>query len=113
MLNRYKFVSLLGVAVASMPLPGVANADGLRSISIQSADLDLTSDAGRAALQDRVRGAINEVCVTGGWGSGLEAQKVTDACRQKVLAQVTPQIEATVKAAQSRQVASRIPVSAH
>jgi UrcA family protein len=114
MLNRYKIVTLLGVAVAITLLSGVANADSLRSVSVKSADLDLTSDAGRAALQDRVRGAVNEVCVMRDWGSGLDAQKATDACRQKVLAQVTAQVDAKVKAAQSRQFANRnIAVSAH
>lgn len=112
MLNRHKIVTLLSVAMVSTLLSGVGHADSLHSVSVKSADLDLTSDAGRAALQDRVRGAVNEVCVARDFGSGLDAQRATDACRQKVMAQVSLQVEATVKAAQSRQFANRdIPVS--
>ena len=55
MLNRTKIITLLGMAVVSTLLSGVANADSLRSVSIKSVDLDLTSDAGRTALQDRVQ----------------------------------------------------------
>ena len=68
----------------------------------------------KTEYQDRIRGAVNEVCSVQGWGSGLDAQRAAEACKVKVSANTSPQVEALVKAAQSRQVASRdIAVTAH
>jgi len=107
-------LKLLTAGAIAVALSSTVHAEGLRSITVHAQDLDLASDAGRAALQLRIRGAVNEVCKVEGWGSGLDAQRVAEACRAKVSADAAPQIEAVVKAAQSRQVASRdISVTAH
>ncbi|MBV9549938.1 MAG: UrcA family protein [Alphaproteobacteria bacterium] len=102
-------------AVAATFLSSAAHAADARSITVTAADLNLASDAGRERLTERVRGAVNEVCLVSDWGAGIDAQRAMESCRQKTLASVTPQVEAMVQAAQSRRVATNgdVSVTAH
>lgn len=63
----------IGTAVAAtLSFAGIsasANAQDriIRSVEVQYADLDLTSEGGKEALQNRLRGAVRTVC--GGYDS--------------------------------------------
>jgi UrcA family protein len=76
-----------------------------RSLQVPAGDLDLSSPAGRAALDTRLRAAVREVCTVSDWGPGLDAQRHAEACGQKALAASAVQVEILVKAARSRQLA--------
>jgi UrcA family protein len=107
-------LKLLTAGVAAVALSSTVHAQAGRSVTIHSQDLDLASDGGRLALQERVRGAVNEVCKVEGWGAGLDAQRAAEACKARLSAATARQVEALLKADRERQVASRdIAAGAH
>jgi len=107
-------LNLTAAAVVAVTLSSTVHAEAGRSVTIHAQDLDLASDGGRLALQERVRGAVNEVCRVQGWGAGLDAQRAAESCKAKVSATAALQVEALLKSGKERQVASRdIAVSAH
>jgi UrcA family protein len=107
-------IKLLAAGAIAVTLSSTVHAQGPRSVTIHAQDLDLVSDAGRAVLQERIRGAANEVCRVEGWGAGLDALRAAEACKARVSANTGAQVEALLKAAQSRRLASRdISVTAH
>lgn len=62
---------------------------------VSYADLDLTSDAGKASLHRRVLLAIGEVC-GGDYSSPLAAQAATKACKRHALASAQRQMTVAV-----------------
>lgn len=71
MLTTRTFAALAASALALVSAPAmageaalIANEDGSRSMEISYADLNLTSDAGVAALDKRINRAIAKVCKT-------------------------------------------------
>src|SRR5579862_5286090 len=60
-------VALLGLLGSAQALAG----DGMRSVKVGYADLDLSTQAGAATLYSRIRGAARQVC-------GYEGSTFTD-----------------------------------
>jgi UrcA family protein len=94
---------LLAGVLGLVSLPAMAGE--ARSLKVAAADLDLSGEAGRAVLADRIRGAVREVCTVSDWGAGLDAERQMQVCSQKAFAAATPQVEALVKASQAGRVA--------
>jgi len=85
---RSTFLALAAAAAASLAAPAVAQGD---SVTIGYGDLNLASQAGRAALNQRIDGAARQLC---GESSPLELKRVAlgRTCRAGVLADARAQL---------------------
>lgn len=81
-MNRI-FLSLL--PLAALASPATAQAD-LETRVVAVADLDLASDAGRAALDQRLTRAVIEVCGAAS-DADLAGKNDVRACRERTLAE--------------------------
>lgn len=111
--RRSTLLSLLGAAVlgaVATATPASAHATTSRSITVHSADLDLTSDAGTTTLDRRIRGAANRVC--GMSGAFMLREKMdAAACRTAAIAGASAQVQLAVAAArQGRDYAANVTV---
>jgi UrcA family protein len=87
-MSRSTFLALAAAAAATLASPAVAQAE---SVTIGYGDLNLTSQAGRAALDQRIDGAARQLC---GESSPLELKRVAlgRTCRAGVLADARAQL---------------------
>ena len=87
-MSRSTFLALAAAAAATLAAPAVAQGD---SVTIGYGDLNLTSQAGRTALDQRIDGAARQLC---GGASPLELKRVAlgRACRAGVLADARAQL---------------------
>jgi len=85
---RSTFLALAAAAAATLATPALARAD---SVTIDYGDLNLTSQAGRAALDQRIDGAARQLC---GEAAPLELKRVAlgRTCRAGVLADARAQL---------------------
>ena len=85
---RSTFLALAAAAAAAIATPAAAQAD---SITIGYGDLNLASQAGRAALDQRIDGAAQQLC---GTYSPLELKMaaLNRTCRAGVLAEARAQL---------------------
>jgi UrcA family protein len=98
-MSRFTVLLLAGLAGATAAAaPAIAG--DVRSIHVSAQDLDLSAPAGRAALEDRIRGAVREVCTVSDWGPGLDAQRHAETCAAQALAATRPQVEALLRTRQ-------------
>jgi UrcA family protein len=79
-------------ALAEEPIRIVAGQPTLR---VSHADLDLRSDAGRAALEGRVHRAAFRLCADNGVRD-IERQIMSHSCIAKAVASAAPQIDLAV-----------------
>ena len=82
------FAALFAASLAAVP--AAAQHTHSRSVAVSYADLDLRSEAGRDALDNRIRAAIREVCGTAS-SSDLRGQNQVDACRDELAARASAQ----------------------
>jgi len=82
--------------LASMP----ARAAETRTVAVQSGDLNLTRDSGRAALQSRITRAIEQVCGTAHSRTTAEVQ-IYATCSKAARASATAQYDAVIAKAQT------------
>lgn len=99
-----KFIRLatslaLSAAVLGGPALAQPAADG-NSATVRTADLDLSTDAGAAALHSRVVRAAGTVCGTADQRD-LAAMDSVMACRKVAMASAAPQVELALAAAHS------------
>jgi UrcA family protein len=80
--------ALAGAALLAAT-PAVAQ-DG-SSLSVDTADLNLATEAGRAKLDLRIRKAASKVCDMG--SVGLPMQMAYQTCRSNVLASASQQVQ--------------------
>lgn len=92
------------VSASAMAADIVATAEA-RTAEVRYGDLDLTSKAGRAALERRVAAAANRVC-TSADPRDLMARANAESCRTAALDKAEPQIEAAVNRARVRMAAT-------
>jgi UrcA family protein len=69
----------LGLASIAPASPALARGDEARSVSVRTADLDLTNAAGVQTLYARLQGAAHRVC-RGSEGRSLVAKREHTAC---------------------------------
>jgi len=88
------------VAVAAIASPAHAADDATQHTTIHYRDLDLTTDAGAAALKQRIVRAATNVC---GSPDGRTVDDLTryDACRNAAIASASPQMNAVIASARS------------
>jgi UrcA family protein len=72
--------------------PAVPIAEQGRTATVRFADLDLSTSAGRATLDRRVKRAVRHVCALAGPTKASDFEQV-GACRQQALKDATRQIE--------------------
>jgi UrcA family protein len=92
-----KTITTLAAAIVATftAAPALAqDAPAVRSVAVSYADLDLGSEAGREAFDNRLRQAVRDVCGTAS-SADLRGQNRVDSCRD----------ELTARAAQQRDVA--------
>jgi len=102
-----RFASLaLAAALVSAPAFAAPAADGM-SRSVHFADLDLSTDAGAAALHNRVRYAARMVCGGDVDQRDLTRVNVVEACRKVAMASAEPQVQLALAGARDgRQLAA-------
>jgi UrcA family protein len=81
-------------------IPFAAGAAATQSVSIQTGDLDLASDAGRAALQYRIDHAVDRICGSPHVRTTWEVQNYAN-CSKAARTAAAAQIDAAVAAAQN------------
>jgi UrcA family protein len=79
-------ISALITGVAIKAAPALAESPGRNVSIVRTADIDLSSKAGRAALDHRLVAAANEVCGTAS-DADLAGKNEVRACRVQVLAE--------------------------
>jgi UrcA family protein len=100
MFDRNIRTALLSAVLLLTALPLAANAGETRSVTVQSGDLNLASDAGRATFQHRVTRAVTEVCGPT-FGRTTEEVQAYASCAKAAQASAAPQMDAMVAAAKS------------
>ena len=96
MIIRTALLPAVAFAAATISFPAFAT-DRAPEVQINYADLDLTSDSGRAELKSRVSRASAQIC------RRLGFQSVTDGCR----ADLTQRTIASIKLPTRNAVATR------
>ena len=112
MFNRYgrsiAAAALLSAALAAIPL--AAGAAEAPSVAVHASDLNLTTNAGRTVLQNRIALAVEKVCDPVHGRTPWEIRAYT-ACRKTARASATSQFDAMV-ASTGRKVAVESPTAA-
>jgi UrcA family protein len=88
-------LAALAAAAASPASANVPRDAGTRIVSY--ADLDLSAASGRASLEQRIRGAVRDVCGAAVRGD-MRSDRVVRACRIETLARVVRSIPAQTAA---------------
>lgn len=75
------------------------------SVAVEYSDLNLASEAGRATLENRLEGAVRDVCGAAPRVTDLRAMAGYRACIAVARASYTEQVRVAVLEAEGRQVA--------
>jgi len=86
------FLASLTAGPAALPAP--ADEQSGRTTVVRFSDLDLSSPAGRATLDRRVKRAVKHVCELGGPASPGDIDRVS-SCREQALKDATRQVRLT------------------
>ena len=100
MLHRHHVLSAAGLLCATLLLVPVASSAETRAVAVQSGDLNLTRDAGKAVLQQRIAHAVDKVCGTAHARSTADVQAYA-TCSKTARANATVQYEAVIAKASS------------
>ncbi len=92
--------ALVIMTAASVAGPASAADAGAQSSRIHYRDLDLTTDAGAAALQQRIARAAANICGPAD-GRTLDDQARSVACRNTAIASASPQMNAVIASVRS------------
>ena len=99
--------TLIALAAASTifaaPAMAADPADSV-TISVQTDDLDLTTEAGQDALENRVDRAIERVCRTG--GRDIASRRAEAQCRSNFAEDFAPSVELAIAEAQEQRFAA-------
>ena len=101
MTHRSSVRAFLSAALLLAALPFGASAAESRSITVQAADLNLGSDAGRVVLRNRIDQAVAAVCGDVHMRAPWDVRARTISCSAAAHANAMSQFEAMVAAAQS------------
>ncbi|MDB5396028.1 MAG: hypothetical protein JWM91_3534 [Rhodospirillales bacterium] len=93
-------VTLAVLATAAVTSPAHADDTITNSTRVRYRDLDLTSDAGEAALKQRIARAAKNVCWNAD-GPTIENHVRFDTCRNDAIANASPQMNAAIASARS------------
>jgi UrcA family protein len=96
MINRIFAAAAAGAVLISTPV--LAGDDGAPKVTVEYDDLDLTSEKGQAALERRVRAAVNQACeadnpTTGSRVMSVSKSRCLAAAKQSAKSQVAAIIE--------------------
>jgi UrcA family protein len=98
LISRTKLALALAVVVAG----SVAAVAGDISLGVKTSDLDLTTEAGQAALTERVGHAADQVCGGRPQYHNLQDWNGFLGCRSKALAAALPQMQSVIAMAQHK-----------
>jgi UrcA family protein len=112
MLHRHQVFSAAGLICATLLLAPAASFAQTRAIAVQSGDLNLTRDAGKAVLQQRIAHAVDRVCGTAHARTTADVDAYA-TCSKAARASATTQYDAVIaKAATETKVAGAASASA-
>jgi UrcA family protein len=97
---RIIFAAFLATAAVLKGAPALADPANLNVSVVRTADLDLSTDAGRRQLDQRLVVAAREVCGTAS-DADLAGKNHARSCRNDVLAQVHSRRDALIASARS------------
>lgn len=98
-MTKTTFATILSSIALLAATPVAAYADAARvSVTVQTADLDLTTTEGRAQLNERIDDAANRVCRDNS-ARGLHMRRQYEACKTQIARNSAPQIEMAVASA--------------
>jgi UrcA family protein len=92
--------ALVVMTAASVTAPAHATDAGAQSAKIHYRDLDLSTDAGAAALRQRIARAAANICGPAD-GRTLDDQARAAACRNTAIASASPQMNAVIASVRS------------
>ncbi|MDJ0641539.1 MAG: UrcA family protein [Erythrobacter sp.] len=82
-----KLVLAFALSLAATASPAMAEGPSMRTVAVQTADLNLQSEQGRAVLDNRLNSAIDKVCAvhrTPGLPAWIRFRKCVEAKKQEV-----------------------------
>lgn len=74
------------VAMLAMPSTAITASGGYRSASVDIADLDISTDAGRTILAQRVERAARNICDFASDQIDLKVRRIENQCREEASA---------------------------
>lgn len=99
------FSAIVAAALGTITLVGPAHAAEAPRVSVSFADLDLTSEAGRATLERRIDRAAEAACAGAKANTGTRIQSTYRACLKEARGNVAKQVERAVASARTDSVA--------
>ena len=84
---------------AALVVPTVGHAQGVETVKVSYADLNLATAPGEQTLQRRISVAARMVCDLGETSRELDFANATRTCREATIADVQPAFEAALSAA--------------
>jgi UrcA family protein len=103
--------SIIAIAAAALVTAGAVQAQPFqetRSVRVAYADLDLSNDAGRSALERRVGNAVKQVCPDRPSPPELTKLKIYKTCVAKAWESVRPQLASLYSGRELAQAAIRV-----
>jgi UrcA family protein len=95
MLHRHHVLLAANLLCATLLLAPVASLAETRAVAVQSGDLNLTKDAGKAVLQQRIAHAVDRVCGPAHARSTADIQAYA-TCSKAARAGASPQYDAVI-----------------
>ncbi|MBM3514310.1 MAG: UrcA family protein [Alphaproteobacteria bacterium] len=92
-------------ALGAMSFVGPVNAAEAKSVAVSYADLDLTSDAGRAMLERRIDRATEAACEGAKANTGTQIQNKYRTCLAEARANVAKKVQLAITSARVDSVA--------
>ena len=99
-----KTFALVAAALAIAAAPAAAQNEDFTSITVKTADLDLTSAAGQARLENRLDREIRKACHVG--SKGVEAMRLEADCRADLRDAAKGEIAIAIGKARTERLAS-------
>jgi len=107
---KISLIAAAAIIAAAAPAFAQEQADAPQR-TVSYADLDLTSPAGIAALDQRLETAVNQVCNRDGVRD-LSVWMATQQCRDKARSQLRPTRDALVAAAKAKMTGQSVVLAA-
>ena len=95
MLHRHHVLLAANLLSATLLLAPIASQAETRTVAVQSGDLNLTKDAGKAVLQQRIAHAVDRVCGTAHARTTADVQAYA-TCSQAARANASVQYDAVL-----------------
>ncbi|MBV7265526.1 UrcA family protein [Erythrobacter ani] len=94
----------IALTLGAVGYPAAAD-PGLNTVAIDYQDLNLTENAGRATLDERIKKAVRQVCSTG-WTRSIRAGTVARKCIRETMKAVAPVRDEVIAQARAEAVSA-------